>query len=502
MLQSSDDRFWRRLARAGSLLLCAAVLWVQAGEARALDTGPPSRTLKLVFVHHSCGENWLADDHGGLGKALAAAGYFVSDTNYWWGPDGIGDRTDITDWPEWFAGPESPRYLKALFRESGRHAPYSRRGSDPGGENRVVLFKSCFPNSDLAGRPQDPPRRGDGLTVGNAKAIYNELLRFFASRPDKLFIAVTAPPLRDPSNAANARAFNTWLVKEWLADYPGSNVAVFDFYNVLTGPDNHHRAGAGGIEHAIRDRRNTLYYPTNGDDHPSPAGNRKATRDFVPLLNAYANRWLASGPPEPPPAGEGEGGGPQEQSGTVEETGGGEATATSVVAGPAGPGLIDGFEGDASAWSAFVDHEKPTSLEFAPDAGVAFSGKASMRIVYRVAPESWATCSLVHDGPRDWSSAAGLRLYVRTRRAGNPVVVVAYQGTSPDALGHFEHRLVSEGTGWKRVDIPWDRFEKPAWEGDPDARFDPSKAMGVALAFEEGEGTIWVDDVSLSAPGE
>jgi hypothetical protein len=80
------------------------------------------------------------------------------------------------------------------------------------------------------------------------------------------------------------------------------------------------------------------------------------------------------------------------------------------------------------------------------------------------------------------------------------VVVVAYQGTSPDALGHFEHRVVWEGNDWKRVDIPWERFKKPAWEGDPGARFDPSRAMGVAFAFEEGEGTLWVDDVSLLGP--
>jgi hypothetical protein len=44
----------------------------------------------------------------------------------------------------------------------------------------------------------------------------------------------TAPPLRDPTYAANARAFNNWLVSEWLANYTYSNVFVFDFYNVLT----------------------------------------------------------------------------------------------------------------------------------------------------------------------------------------------------------------------------------------------------------------------------
>jgi hypothetical protein len=51
--------------------------------------------MRLIFIHHSTGENWLRDDYGELGKALSENNYFVSDTNYGWGPEGIGDRTDI-----------------------------------------------------------------------------------------------------------------------------------------------------------------------------------------------------------------------------------------------------------------------------------------------------------------------------------------------------------------------------------------------------------------------
>jgi hypothetical protein len=169
--------------------------------------------------------------------------------------------------------------------------------ADPGGENQIIMFKSCFPNSNLAGEAADPPARGDGLTVGNAKAIYNELLKYFATRSDKLFVAITAPPVQDRSHAANARAFNNWLVKQWLANYAGKNVAVFDFYNVLTGPANHHRYHKGQIEHIYQAGRDTLHYPSNGDDHPSQAGNRKATEEFVPLLNVYYHRWIATAPP-------------------------------------------------------------------------------------------------------------------------------------------------------------------------------------------------------------
>jgi len=102
---------------------------------------------------------------------------------------------------------------------------------------------------------------------------------------------ITAPPVTDSTYAANARAFNTWLVNDWLSGYAHHNVAVFDFYNVLTDPNNHHRVHNGSIEYVTGNGDGTLYYPGPDDDHPSAAGNQKARDEFVPLLNVYYNRW-------------------------------------------------------------------------------------------------------------------------------------------------------------------------------------------------------------------
>lgn len=285
-----------------------------------LDPTSPTVPVRLIFVHHSTGENWLADDNGALGLALRDNHYFISDTNYGWGPpdqdrgyDTIGDHTDIPDWYSWFTGSHRDTYLANLYAESDQHSGYSRLDTDPGGQNTIIMFKSCFPNSDLDGAPDDPPADHadytSDLTVANAKRIYLDLLTYFATRQDKLFIAITAPPLAasatDPTRAANARAFNNWLVNNWLTDYAYNNVAVFDFYNVLTSnggdPDtndlgqptgNHHRYRNGAIEHVVNNPSNTSAYPT-GDSHPSQAGNLKATGEFVPLLNIYYHSWLA-----------------------------------------------------------------------------------------------------------------------------------------------------------------------------------------------------------------
>jgi hypothetical protein len=278
--------------------------------AQAINPNPPVSPVKLIFIHHSCGEYWLHDVDaegysGGLGVALRDNNYFVSDTNYGWGPDSIGDYTDIGHWWTWFRGPDSNTYLSALYTEYGQSFWYSRLDPDPGGQNEIVMFKSCFPNSNLQGNPDDPPATGanplrgqdsgsEYHTVANAKGIYNDLLTYFATRQDRLFIVITAPPVTGDTYAANARAFNTWLVNDWLAGYTHSNVAVFDFYNVLTDPNNHHRVHNGSIEYVTGNGDGTLYYPGPEDDHPSAAGNQKARDEFVPLLNVYYNRWKSS----------------------------------------------------------------------------------------------------------------------------------------------------------------------------------------------------------------
>ncbi|MFI0432730.1 MAG: hypothetical protein ACH36H_06275, partial [Candidatus Nanopelagicales bacterium] len=175
-----------------------------------------------------------------------------------------------------------------------QNSPYTRTFADPGGTNEIVMFKSCFPNSSLAGNPNDPATPGDELTVGNAKWVYNQLLPYFAAHPEKLFVVVTAPPNSESAYAANARAFNTWLLDSWRSEnhYTLPNVAVFDFYNVLTGPDNHHRLADGVETHPVSPGMNGAYYRTSaGDDHPNVAGSQKATAEFVPMLNAFYHRW-------------------------------------------------------------------------------------------------------------------------------------------------------------------------------------------------------------------
>lgn len=269
--------------------------------AGTLDTTPPPTTVKILFIHHSVGCNWLTTGQGNLGSTLNANNYFVSDTNYDWNDppsppaahDEMGDYTDTEDWPDWFNGSVMPyAYLEYA------NTCFSNTPTDPGGENEIVMFKSCYPNSVI------------GPSMTDEQAVYNGLLAYFAAHTEKMFVLCVPPPQITitgegsgsdfPGNAAVTRQLANWLVDRssgWLSSYTAGNVFVFDLYNVLTDPANHHRVVNGNLEHSVTSapavpaHPDELYYYTGGDSHPTSAGGQKATAEFVPLLNAWYRQW-------------------------------------------------------------------------------------------------------------------------------------------------------------------------------------------------------------------
>ena len=308
-----------RVAVVAVLLVGVALWWPVSDEATetnmssapaanrmdlsAFSDSSPGRDIDLLFIHHSCGGQLLAPvgpdegaqciytshpNGGGLRALLGAQGYIVNEASY---GSRVGDRTDVFDWLPKFRGQMDEILACARQDEplpAGRH-------------NRIVMFKSCFPNNKFSGEgepPGDPA--GPALTVWNAKATYAALLDEFRKQPDVLFVCVTAPPLAPKQKAIplwrkslaqargryveledgarRARQFNNWLsdTNGWLRDYGAKNVVVFDYYDVLT---------AGGESDLSR------FATGDGtDSHPSAEGNGKAAEAFVPFLNRAVRR--------------------------------------------------------------------------------------------------------------------------------------------------------------------------------------------------------------------
>lgn len=489
----------RRFARLG--ILIGWVCWTVLGSAQVIfaqtdDPNRPEQPVKLIFIHHSSGENLLRDDYGGLGEALDKNNYFVSDTNYGWGPDSIGDRTDIVNWPEWFGSERREDILQALYTESGQNSGYSRTLADPGGENEIILFKSCFPNSNLSGSPDDPPTAGSyDYTVGSAKYIYTLLLDYFVTRPDKMFVVLTAPPVTDPTYAENARSFNTWLVNDWLRTYSGKNVFVFDFYNILTGTNNHHRFVNGQIEYIADQGGNTSAYASSeGDDHPNATGSQKATSEFVPLLNYYYQQWRS---------------GQGETANTEPENNNPLSTSEALNQETNSPVVSEqtplNFETDSSNWQADQDGSGSTiRCEMDTDQETASGDTRSLRIDYEMQPSGWGNCIWSFSSPQDWSGGNGIVFYVHSEQSGAAFTVRIDVGNEA-TYAPFESTVeVPEDAvgGWAQVDLPWSAFERATWaEMNEMVELDVSQIRDLQFGLWGGgqadKNSLWIDDIQL-----
>ncbi len=273
--------------------------------------GSASDRYDLVFLHHSVGENWLNHSLRGAleGKAYIA---HVNDITYGTDvepdtgrPDSLsqgdvpGEHTDMRHWVQWFND-----YL-------GHVRTYNAEE----GVNRIIMFKSCFPNGDIWSNGAEPGYpftddqslanyravfrhpNGPGNTYTHDGSAYWALEDIFAANPATLFIYVTFPPehyspdeVIDDDAALRARSFNNWVVGTWLPAYNAAhpalhNVAVFDLFDAIAYPDDH-------ATHPNRLRAE--YGGTSGDSHPNGAANALLTQLFATnAANAIDTAWAA-----------------------------------------------------------------------------------------------------------------------------------------------------------------------------------------------------------------
>jgi hypothetical protein len=254
------------------------------GGAIVKSADPPSTTTKLIFIHHSCGGNWLSNGNGNLGNTLNSNKYYVSESDYGWDAqpdDNLGDHTNTIDWSLWFNDNKMPYVYNSNYNSA-----YTNIIANPGGENEIIMFKSCYPLSEV------------GESIDDEKEVYNSLLAYFAAHQNKLFVLITPPGETEVSSYLLTRELGNWLVDTdngWLKGYAGKNVFVFDFYCVLSEINSHHRWAGDHVEHVYAVDYDGISPYHNGDDHPNTDGNQKATTEFVSLLNVVYNQWKNNG---------------------------------------------------------------------------------------------------------------------------------------------------------------------------------------------------------------
>lgn len=98
-------------------------------------------------------------------------------------------------------------------------------------EYDVIIFKHCFPVSNIAESDSFPSIDSAKKTVENYKLQYQALKEKLHQFPDTKFLLWTGAALvqgaTNEAEALRAKEFFTWVTTEW--DQPGDNIYIWDF---------------------------------------------------------------------------------------------------------------------------------------------------------------------------------------------------------------------------------------------------------------------------------
>jgi len=229
-------------------------------------------STRLLFIHHSVGKGFLFE--GGLEDSLLKNGIIVNHATY---GDEIGEETDFCHWL-----PKFKNNMDRILTFNSHPEIYYNDGRS----NDIVMFKSCFPTSNIAA---DGSELGDPgsieQTMANYKAVFLNLKDEFRKHPKKLFIFMTSPPQvsahTTPDKTTRNRMFNQWLISEFVPSYQTetglSNFKVFDLFDILADQNNILK------EQYSRGRQ--------GDSHPNEKANKEVVRNFLEHFLPIISDW-------------------------------------------------------------------------------------------------------------------------------------------------------------------------------------------------------------------
>ncbi|HEY3282606.1 MAG TPA: dockerin type I repeat-containing protein [Armatimonadota bacterium] len=246
-----------------------------AGLVSDADFFPPAvkthGLTKLFFLHHSTGAGIIG---GGVRE-------YITDYN----------RAQGTSYVFWDHGYNGEGLFGANGQSMNRDYAIPDDNTDPIGlynlwtssradcvkcretiltNHEVIAFKSCFPASAI----------GSASDLSQYKSWYRAIREFCDTRPDRLFVVMSTPPLHrlstDKASAKRARDFANWLGSdEYLAGHP--NVRYFNLFDALAEPDGT-SATANMLKYTYEGSH------TDSDSHPNIAGNRAVAPLFAQFL--------------------------------------------------------------------------------------------------------------------------------------------------------------------------------------------------------------------------
>ncbi len=103
-------------------------------------------------------------------------------------------------------------------------------------EYQVIIFKHCFPVSNIREEESSPDINSDLKTISNYKVQYDALRNKLHEFPDTKFILFTGAAQVKANiteeAAEKAKEFFRWVTEKW--DLPDDNIYIWDLYSIQT----------------------------------------------------------------------------------------------------------------------------------------------------------------------------------------------------------------------------------------------------------------------------
>ncbi len=186
--------------------------------------------LKIAYLHHSTGEviwNGKKESLPDLFKQYnkeSEIAYYIKEINFPKASPYGWNNYPFDYYNIWVKNGDKETYMEEPTLESLTK------------EYQVIIFKHCFPVSNVLGDDGMPDIDSDKKTLANYKLQYDALKNKLHEYSDTKFILFTGAALTKASvseaEATLAKEFFEWVKIEW--DQPGDNIYIWDLHTLQT----------------------------------------------------------------------------------------------------------------------------------------------------------------------------------------------------------------------------------------------------------------------------
>jgi len=209
------------------LLVLAMVLGSTLFSAPAYAEAPLAPNSRILFLHHSTGEviwgggvpEWFESYNATHKTAYSVTEQaFPKDSPYGW------KNYPFDYWNIWVNHAGNVSFMSEPTLEMLTK------------EYQVIVFKHCFPVSDIEPDADKPDITSEDKTIANYKLQYNALKTKLRAFPSTRFIVWTGAAqvkgATSPEQARRAQTFFAWVNENWNEN--GDNIFVWDFRSLET----------------------------------------------------------------------------------------------------------------------------------------------------------------------------------------------------------------------------------------------------------------------------